>query len=320
MKTAELPHILRLSTQGLETGRRVSAVRDYLRDLVQVDVRPRNAEEPIEYSASLQVVPGATWGGAVTTSVIFTRTDDLLKDGSDDLMLAMPGAPMTVEIPSGDTLNIQPGDAVLVSQARKVTLVLGTGTCWAVRIPHRDIAQLLPRISSAPIMTFRRDVPVLSLLGRYGRLLDDEPMTDEQSLRLAARHLQEMMVLAIDQSPDFLMDVASNTVTSVRFKAAQAEIANHLGDRMVSLEWLAAQLKLTPRHLQRVFSANGTSFSDELRQARLRRARAMLEDPRHGNRTISAIALECGFPEATVLNRLFRQEYGMTPSEVRFRR
>lgn len=320
MKTAELPHILRLSTQGLETGRRVSAVRDYLRDLVQVDVRPRNAEEPIEYSASLQVVPGATWGGAVTTSVIFTRTDDLLKDGSDDLMLAMPGAPMTVEIPSGDTLNIQPGDAVLVSQARKVTLVLGTGTCWAVRIPHRDIAQLLPRISSAPIMTFRRDVPVLSLLGRYGRLLDDEPMTDEQSLRLAARHLQEMMVLAIDQSPDFLMDVASNTVTSVRFKAAQAEIANHLGDRMVSLEWLAAQLKLAPRHLQRVFSANGTSFSDELRQARLRRARAMLEDPRHGNRTISAIALECGFPEATVLNRLFRQEYGMTPSEVRFRR
>ena len=97
-------------------------------------------------------------------------------------------------------------------------------------------------------------------------------------------------------------------------------LANHLGDRMVSLEWLAAQLKLTPRHLQRVFSANGTSFSDELRQARLRRARAMLEDPRHGNRTISAIALECGFPEATVLNRLFRQEYGMTPSEVRFRR
>lgn len=320
MLTAEASHILRLSTQGLEARRRISAIRDYIRALVQVDIRPRDAEDSMEYSAGLQVAPGATWGPAVTSSVIFTRTAELLKDGSDDLMLAMPSAPMNIVIPSGDTLAIQPGEAALVSQAREVSLVLSMGSYWAVRVPHRDIAQLLPRISSAPIMTFPRDIPVLSLLRRYGRLLDDEPVTDVPSRQLAARHLQEMVVLAIDQSPDFALDIANNTVASARFKTAKAEIAKNLGDRAVTLEWLAAQLRVTPRYLQRVFSANGTSFSDELRQARLSRARAMLEDPRHAGRTISAIAIECGFPEATALNRLFRQEYGMTPSEVRGRR
>lgn len=313
-------YVLRLSTQGVEARSRASAIRDYLRDLIQVDVRPRDPEGPLDYSAGLQVTRGATWGGAVTTSVVFTRSAALARDGSDDLMLALPGAPMIVDLPSAAQFHVQPGEAVLVSQAREVRLVLGTGTCWALRVPHRDIAKMLPQISAAPILTIRGDVPMLSLLGRYGRLLDDEPMADPQSRDLAARHLQEMLALTLGASREFREDVASNTIVSVRFKAALAEIAAHLGERELSLEWLAIQLKITSRHLQRVFSAHGTSFSDELRRARLTRARAMLDDPRHASRTISAIALECGFPEATVLNRLFRQEYGMTPSEARRRR
>jgi transcriptional regulator GlxA family with amidase domain len=57
------------------------------------------------------------------------------------------------------------------------------------------------------------------------------------------------------------------------------------------------------------------TVADALRQARLDQARSMLAAMPQV--AISDIALRCGLPEARTFNRLFKQFYGVTPSELR---
>jgi transcriptional regulator GlxA family with amidase domain len=57
----------------------------------------------------------------------------------------------------------------------------------------------------------------------------------------------------------------------------------------------------------------GQSPSDYLRDARLRRAHALLE---RGAGSVTEIACACGFDNLSVFARAFRQRYAMAPSAV----
>lgn len=58
----------------------------------------------------------------------------------------------------------------------------------------------------------------------------------------------------------------------------------------------------------------GASFSEYLNGIRLERAQVML---RNTDRSISEIAMECGFQSVTYFNRLYRRKYRRTPKETR---
>jgi len=293
-------------------------MRDYLYETSRYEVSILDRDSPLRYQASFRVIPGASWGSVHSTLIASTRTAELVKDGHDDL-LVIPFARISVGTPNEEELPIEPGHAVLFSQAREMRLTLKeTGGIWALRVPHRAIAGTVSRLGSAPIMAIREGTPMLSLLSGYGRLLEADPVAGDATQQMVSRQLQEMMALMVGASADFREEAEFTTLAAARLRTAKAEIAAHLGNTNLNLEWIAARQKVTPQHLQRLFAREGTSFSDVLRRARASRARVMLEDPRNAGRSILSIALECGFPEASALNRAFRGEYDLTPSEVRW--
>lgn len=294
-------------------------MREYLAELMRVDLAPLHPDKPLHYRAGLRMVPGAIWGSSQSSPVHTTRTAALCKDGQDDLMLVMPSAPMTIEQPGQSVLRIQPGDAVLVSQARPMQIILEeAGESWALRVPHRDLARMLPRVSSAPVLALRQGTPMLQLLRRFGQLLESDPLQGAASQHLAARQLQEMLAVAVGQSPDFAAWAEQHSLATVRLQAVRADIAAHLGTSRLSLDWLASRQGISARHLQRLLAAQGTSYQDVLRQARLEAARALLQAPRTASLSITAIAHACGFSEASALSRAFKQHYGMTPGQARW--
>lgn len=318
VQAAQPAPVLKLSTQGLPSHRRLSAMRDYLYETSRYEVRLLDSDMALRYEAEFRVVQDTSWGSVQSTVIASTRTVQLLKDGQDDLLLVVPSARMAVETRMEGELPIEPGHAVLFSQAREMRLILKeTGGMWALRVPHRAIARTVPRLGTAPIMAIRQGAPMLSLLRGYGRLLEADPVAGEAVQRLVAQQLQDMMALVVGASDDFRRESELTTLAAARLRTAKSEIAAHLGNLNLSLEWIAARLQVSPRHLQRLFERDGTSFSDVLRQARVARARAMLQNPSNSSLSILSIALECGFPEASSLNRAFRREYGLTPSDVR---
>ena len=308
---------LTLSTAKLPARSHLPSLRDYLVELMRVEVETPAPGGAIDYQATLRVLPGASWGRARASALLTTRSASLLRDGKNDLMLVMPGAPMTVRGPGSDELQIAPGDALLLSQARQTRILHTGGPSWALQVPQRDIERLVPGIGAAPLMALRRGTPMLTPLRRYGLLLEAQPLGDPVEQQAVSRQLHDMLAVAIGASADYRAHLEAGPLTAVRLATLRSDIDAQLGDPQLRLDTLAARQGVTPRHLQRLLARQGLDFSTLLRQARLQRARTLLEDPRQRGRTILSIALECGFSEASALNRAFRQAYGLRPGDLR---
>ena len=78
----------------------------------------------------------------------------------------------------------------------------------------------------------------------------------------------------------------------------------------------AAELKVSVGYMHRCVKANGTSFSELLRDVRLARSFEMLQD--HTLRLqVGEIAYRNGFSDHSAFSKIFRQRYGKTPTELR---
>jgi AraC-like DNA-binding protein len=68
--------------------------------------------------------------------------------------------------------------------------------------------------------------------------------------------------------------------------------------------------------LRKLFSAEGTNFTEFVLTHRLAAAYRMLTDPRLVDRSISRIAHDAGFNDISHFNRSFRRVYQASPTDV----
>jgi AraC-like DNA-binding protein len=96
------------------------------------------------------------------------------------------------------------------------------------------------------------------------------------------------------------------------------EVLEHLERNLaqpLSLGELAKRSGYSPQHLNRRFSAAlGLTPLACLSAMRLQRAASLLRD---GTLTVAAIAARVGLGDAAYFSRVFRKQYGMTPSDYR---
>lgn len=103
-------------------------------------------------------------------------------------------------------------------------------------------------------------------------------------------------------------DVPADSPPAVR--RAVLLIQQYAGQAL-SLADLTGRLGLSPRQLQRLFRRHlGTTPQAYARTVRLRLAAWML---RQTDKSIAAIASDCGFADAAHMGRAFRVEYGLSP-------
>jgi AraC-like DNA-binding protein len=102
--------------------------------------------------------------------------------------------------------------------------------------------------------------------------------------------------------------------------AAKEFIAGHLGDPDLCVDAVARTLGVTPRHLNRVFSAEQTSVARYIVARRLDLAKADLAAPALAGYRIADIAFRWGFSSQAHFSRLFRARFGSSPTEMRLRR
>ena len=69
--------------------------------------------------------------------------------------------------------------------------------------------------------------------------------------------------------------------------------------------------------LHLLLEETGKSFTHHVLERRLEKAAALLRDPQWRHRKIADIAAEVGFTDLSYFNRVFRRQYGATPSDLR---
>jgi AraC-like DNA-binding protein len=94
-------------------------------------------------------------------------------------------------------------------------------------------------------------------------------------------------------------------------------INEHLPDSNLSPETIATAHFISTRQLYNVFQETGVSVAQWIKHRRLTECRRDLADPFKMSLTVSQIASHWSFDEAAYFSRIFKESFGLSPSEWR---
>jgi AraC-like DNA-binding protein len=120
----------------------------------------------------------------------------------------------------------------------------------------------------------------------------------------------------LDKAPVKELGGAAGARAAILERVFQS-IEMRLSDPNLSIHQIAAEHRISPRYLQKLFESAGESFSQFVKFRRLERCRLDLGSPLHAQRSISEILYQWGFNDSASFSRAFRERYGMSPREYR---
>jgi AraC-like DNA-binding protein len=94
-------------------------------------------------------------------------------------------------------------------------------------------------------------------------------------------------------------------------------IERHLGDCELSPKSIAAMLATSSRYVHSIFTRGDETVSRYILRRRLEESARLLASAAHRSRSVSAIAFDYGFASCTHFGKVFREHFGMTPTEYR---
>lgn len=312
------PNLLRLSTGDFPERERLTIWRDVCsRSLLRLDMEPLSEE--FSCSAYVSFLPGLTVGYVSTTPNRLSRTRQLLEDGNDAFIFAMP-------VSGGFSMNAHGRDAevgtrqgLLFSSAETSdSFVRDHASFISLAIPR---AVLSPRISSldqALAKVIHADTPALRLLHSYiGRTHEEIGRYPPELREAAVSHIHDLVALALGATGDEAHLARGRGVRAARFREIKADILRHLGRSDLSLGTVATRQRVSVSYIRKLFESEEDSFTAFVLRHRIDRAYRMLIDPNYATLTIGAIAYAAGFGDLSYFNRVVRRKYGMTPTDIR---
>lgn len=312
--------IIRISTEDFPERDRVGIIREkFGRSFFGVDIEPL---PDVEFRSDVTIRPlaGASLSLNVGGGLHAWRTRELLADGRDDLV-------MIVNLRGPSLVGQRGQEFVLDEQAATLVTLDETGGISRPALDHRVVMLNLPRVAIGPLVpnaddAVMRPIPpdsvALRLLIKYAGVLQDTvgPLQPELQ-RSIADHFYDLVVVAVGGTRDAIEVARGRGIPAARLNAIKSDILGNLLSRDLSIEAICARHGITPRYLRMLFAGKQTTFSDFVTGRRLALALRRLRDPARAGHTISAIAYECGFGDLSYFNRVFRRQFGMTPSDAR---
>ncbi|SFO33701.1 AraC-type DNA-binding protein [Bradyrhizobium sp. Ghvi] len=311
--------ILKISSNDIPESERAAALRDfYCRGLVKAELETRD-DESIMASLTAHSLPDAQLLLGTLFGAKLVRSRQLAVDGDDSLALVFNRSGAVGVTGRGRDLMLGPGDAVLASAEDATTFErFVAGDCFSLLVPRRVLAPIVMDIDDAVMRVIRDRQTEIAVLVDYATSLVREHALATPALReLGAGHLHDLLALVLGPTDDVRESAGRRGAKAARLRKAKFVIANNCWRPDLSVVGVAQELGVTPRYLQRLFEADGKTFSSFLVEQRLKRAHRMLREPEFVERPVSSIAYDVGFGDLSYFNRCFRRAYGATPSDVR---
>jgi AraC-like DNA-binding protein len=309
--------VVRFSTADYAPHERLEALHEIFgRNLQKVRVEPL-AGESFHTAVTLRPMPGLSLYTASRSAAIYRRSRDLIEH--DDLIM-IAGFTSDYEVHHlGRTLSMGRGDAVILTGAEPASFGgPAQDSVNLLRVPVRVLSPFVTDLEAAYGRTIPANNPALQLLVGYVGVLEDMDIVAAHDLeRQVVTHIHDLMSLAIGATRDAAEIAKTRGARAARLRAIKQDIANWLDQPDLSVATVAAQHRVKPRWVQRLFECEGTTFTEYVLAQRLARAHRLLTDPRCAGQKISAIALDVGFGDLSYFNRVFRRRYGVAPSDVR---
>jgi AraC-like DNA-binding protein len=309
----------RFCSDDLPERDRVAFTREvYGRAIVKHDIEP-HPDSPFYWRSALQRLPGLGIASTVCSGVHTERTSSQID--SDDLVINITLAGKRIVRQYGSEAVVGPGEAGL-TRSRDVASCdcEPNSRLINLRIPVNTLSPLITNLAPLLVRTIPAETAGLAMLIGYVETMQRgesiDALAGAQARSLAVAHVYDLVALMLSAMHDAGNGVARGSAAA-RIQAIKADIVGSSDLRGLTVEGFAARHRVSVRSLQKLFAAEGSTFSQFVLAHRLARVHSMLTNPRFAAQTVSSIAFTCGFGDLSYFNRVFRQRYGTTPSEIR---
>lgn len=314
-----MPGRLHLSTATLPEAERFDIWRElYGRAIFNVEIEPIG-EQPFSADATLCMLPDvgivSGWRGAAHYRV----TPAMTGNASEGVLLSTVRSGIGIGRQRGNELTLGPGQTLFAasSDPGKWTLPTG-GTFQTVRVSRRLISALAPNFEDLIGRQVVGSGRALQLLSSYAEIVQQTDIAGDDTLaHAAASHIADLMALVIGSSGEVAELAKGRGVRAARLATIKAHIKANIGRAPVSLASVAAAHGVSRRYVQMLFEEEGVTFTSFFNAQRLVFAYRVLTDPAKAGQRIGELAYDLGFQDLSTFHRLFKRQFGATPSEVR---
>jgi AraC-binding-like domain len=266
--------IVEFSTDRIPDKDRIAVWREhYGKVMLRVDIEPARETSFQSRIASLalrdlQILE------ASSSPVKISRTGRYLADGNDDVVFAINRSGSALVSSNGRERILGHGDAVVLFGGEAASFQrTSAGRSSTLRVPRAMFESTVVSVDDVLMRPITGDRGALRLLADYTSwLMKTGSLIDAQLLNLAVGHVQDLLALTLGPSADFTDTARTRGLRAARLKLAKTYVAAHSHRRDISVGNVASNLNVTPRYVQRLFEADGTTFSEFLTGQRLTRA------------------------------------------------
>lgn len=307
----------RFSTEAIPPRERLAAIHDFVgRHVAGRQFTLASTEARIELAA-LDLPGGAMVGRTHYSPITGTRTRAMLADGRDDFLFAIHSGDHEISTNGAAARVVKAGDLIVVSEAAPSEFTLPDVKARVLTLNRARLAGLLPQVERKAAHHMPATAPSLSLFGGYADLLHATPPETDRAGTAASGHLHELAALVLDGFAGGETERSERSIRAARLELLKKEVLARLAEPNLSVGAIARNQGVSPRYVQRLFEADGRTFSEFLRDSRLDLALGLLRGADPKSASISTIAYEAGFNDLSNFNRSFRRRFGMTPSDMR---
>ncbi|KQH88167.1 AraC family transcriptional regulator [Vibrio furnissii] len=248
-----------------------------------------------------------------STPIEYGEMDDV--EYSDDYFICLSLCPLARLTQSGVTSEQHAGDIVMYDNHQPFRYTFPQGDNQIViSVPHALVREHIKDCEAWLNVTLKRDAPLVSFVAA---MLEQAWLTEEQE-----EVFGDQMLRAILMMLGTAFQAASGEASALvqrdkrnNLALAQHYIEQQLGDPALSVASISSHLHMSARTLSRLFAKQNTSVMRWVWLQRLKACRRMLLT--HQEMAISDIAYQQGFSNLPHFNKLFKEKYGMTPSQMR---
>ncbi|KAE8765793.1 helix-turn-helix domain-containing protein [Georgenia thermotolerans] len=220
----------------------------------------------------------------------------------------------------GRRADLSPGDLAIYDTHRPYTLHLPTNSrAMVLMFPH-ELVELTPEeVGRVTALCFPQDTGLGRVINPFfaqlGRNLDQLRGVD--GVRLIHSTLDLLVTLLSTELRR--VDGDGQDPNQALLRQVRTYIRAHLDDPTLSPASIASAHYISTRRLHALFSGERETVAAWIRSRRLEHIRRDLGDPLQAQRSVSAIAARWGLTDAAHVSRVFKAEFGESPSTYRDR-
>ncbi|MGJ4931602.1 helix-turn-helix domain-containing protein [Bradyrhizobium sp. HKCCYLS2038] len=219
----------------------------------------------------------------------------------------------------GRSAHLKPGDGALCDARRPYKLHSQEAFELAcIRVPREQCAGRIPhlhRLSACNLGQRGELAPMV--FGYISHLIERAPnLTSRAAGYKISQNFKDLLLATLAELAESLPPSLTE-YRSLALMRVKAMVERNAHDPELTPAAVAAELKLSPRYINQLLEAEGTSLSRYIWSRRLDRCAEQLKDPALRARSVSQIAMDNGFNDLSHFSKAFRSKFGSAPRDYR---